>query len=82
MSIITLTVIYCLVLNGYICRTLEMVPQDGHEIVSIPECNKGGAIGSMQFTLDHMEWRTKGWKCIERQNPMQTWLQNHPSIGD
>jgi hypothetical protein len=72
--IIQLFVVFCLVQNGYICRTLEMVPKDLHAIASIAECTKGGAVGSMQFTLDHMEWRVKGWRCVEKPLVVRQWL--------
>ena len=69
---ITLVVTYCMVINPTMCRELEMVPVD-HEMVSIAECLKGGAIGSMSFVLDHIEWQTRGWHCIEKPNLMQAW---------
>ena len=66
---IVLTVRFCLVLNPYLCQTLEMVPED-HSIVSVAECIRGGAIGGMTFEKEHMEWQTHGWRCVERPNPM------------
>lgn len=74
---IKLVVVYCLVLNPYICRTLETVPDDGHVIASQMECIKGGAIGGMKFTLDNAEWQTKGWHCQERPNIVQAWRQHN-----
>jgi hypothetical protein len=53
-----------------------MVPED-HAAVSIPECIKGGAIGGMSFELDHIEWRTKGWRCVERPNIMEAWRRRN-----
>lgn len=73
---ITLVVIFCLKLNPTMCRTMEMVPDDGHKVTSQMECIKGGAIGGMTFTMDHMEWKTKGWRCTEKPTVMQTWLRN------
>jgi len=70
---VVLTVKFCLVLNPYICQTLEMVPED-HAIVSVAECIRGGAIGSVTFTMEHMEWRTRGYRCVERPDVMQKWL--------
>lgn len=63
-QVIKLVVVYCLSLNPYICRTLEMVPVD-HGIVSIMECIRGGAIGGMTFELEHAEWKVRGWRCEE-----------------
>jgi hypothetical protein len=71
---IRLVVKFCLVLNPYICQTLEMVPDDGHAMASAMECIRGGAIGGMNFTKDHMEWQTRGWRCDERPDVMQSWL--------
>ncbi len=77
---ISLFVVYCMVLNPTMCRVLELAPVD-HEIVSIPECIRGGAMGDIAgFTLDHAQWRVKGWKCKEVPTMMQTWLQNHPEV--
>jgi hypothetical protein len=77
---ITLFVIYCMVLNPTMCRTLELVPAD-HEIVSIPECIRGGAMGDIaRFTLDHTQWQVKGWRCTERPTPMQAWLERHQPV--
>lgn len=73
---ITLVVVYCLTANPYLCRTLEMVPEDGHEIASIPECLRGGAIGSMRFTLEDAEWMVKGYKCQEKPTEVQAWLKD------
>lgn len=73
---ITLLVTFCMTLNPSLCRTLEMVPED-HAAVSIPECIKGGAIGGMSFELDHIEWRTKGWRCVERPNIMEAWRRRN-----
>jgi hypothetical protein len=71
--IIQLFVVFCLVQNGYICRSIEMVPQDLHAITSVAECTKGGAVGGMRFTLEHMEWRVKGWRCIEKPTVVRQW---------
>lgn len=72
---ITLVVMYCMILNPSMCRVLEVVPVD-HEIVSIPECIKGGAMGdTLRFTLDHIEWRVKGWRCQEKPTEVQAWLK-------
>ena len=72
---ITLLVTYCMILNPTQCRVLEVVPAD-HSIVTIPECIKGGAMSDLtRFTLDHAEWRVKGWRCFERSTPMQAWLR-------
>jgi len=65
-------VVFCLVQNPYMCRTLEMVPVD-HATVSIPECIRGGMIGGMTFTLDHADWRIKGYRCIEKPTVVQSW---------
>lgn len=79
---ITLMVTYCLVLNPYLCRTLELVPAD-HEITSIAECIKGGAMGDVaRFTLDHTQWQVKGWRCTENHPLMQTWLNGHPNFTE
>lgn len=76
---ITLVVIFCMKLNPYLCQTLEMVPDDGHAIATQMECIRGGAVGGMQFTLDHIEYVTKGWRCVEKPNVMTTWLRNRPA---
>lgn len=67
---IVLLVTFCMDLNPTLCRSLEMVPID-HAMTSVAECIRGGAIGGMSFELDHIEWHTRGWKCVERQNPME-----------
>jgi hypothetical protein len=71
---IVLMVTFCMNLNPTMCRTMEMQPID-HATVSIPECIMGGAIGGMSFELENIGWHTKGWKCVERRNPMQAWRQ-------
>lgn len=71
--IIQLFVVFCLVQNPYMCRTIEMTPID-HVMTSTPDCTKGGAVGGMQFTLEHMEWRVKGWRCIEKPTVVRQWL--------
>lgn len=73
---IKLVVVFCLTLNPYMCRTLEMVPED-HAIVSIGECLRGGAVGGMSFTLEHQEYTVKGWRCTEAPTDMQVWLRHH-----
>jgi hypothetical protein len=73
---ITLVVVYCLTVNPYMCRTLEMVPDDGRAIASIAECIKGGAIGGMSFTLEHAEWHVKGYRCQEKPTEVQAWLRD------
>lgn len=74
---ITLVVVFCLVQNSYICRTLEMAPID-HKTVSIPECIRGGAIGGMTFVLEHAEWRVKGYRCTEKLTVVQQWAKTKP----
>ena len=69
---ITLVVTFCMILNPTLCRTLEIVPRD-RAIVSVPECMKGGAIGSMTFELEHIEWRTRGWRCKEKPSLIEAW---------
>ena len=76
---VTLVVIFCMALNPTMCRRLEIVPQDLHRIVSIPECIKGGAIGGMTFVLEHIEWRTRGWRCEERPALLQAWQRSGPN---
>jgi hypothetical protein len=71
---IQLFVVFCLVHNPYLCRAIEMTPID-HAMTSTAECTKGGAIGGMQFTLEHMEWRVKGWRCTEKPKIMHTWMK-------
>ncbi len=74
---ISLFVVYCMIYNPTMCKTLEVVPAD-HEITSVAECLKGGAMGDVaRFTLDHTQWQVKGWKCTETQTPMQAWLEAH-----
>jgi hypothetical protein len=73
---VTLVVTFCMTLNPTMCRTIEMVPVD-HSIVSVPECIRGGAIGGMAFELEHIEWHTKGWRCVERENPVQAWMKGN-----
>jgi hypothetical protein len=63
---ITLVVTYCMVMNPTMCRELEMVPLD-HAMASIPECLHGGVLGSVSFTMEHIEWQTKGFRCRETQ---------------
>jgi hypothetical protein len=60
---IHLFVIYCLVLNGYVCKELEMIPDSYRPITSITDCIMGGFIGGMRFTMDHAEYTIKGFKC-------------------
>jgi hypothetical protein len=72
---IELLVIFCMKLNPYMCKTLEMVPDDGHQVASQMECIKGGAVGGMTFMLEYVEYQVKGWRCIETPNVMQTWLR-------
>ena len=74
---VILTVTFCMTLNTTMCRKMEMVPADGHAIASQMECIKGGAIGGMTFVLEHIEWRTKGWRCEERPNIVQAWRARH-----
>jgi hypothetical protein len=76
--LVVLMVTFCMTLNPQMCRTLEVAPQD-HAIVSVPECLKGGAIGSMTFTLEQIEWRTKGWRCIEKPPIVQAWRRDRGS---
>ena len=73
---ITLVVTFCMVLNPTMCRQLEMVPE-GHTTVSVPECIKGGAIGGMSFVLEHVEWRTRGWHCLEKPNIISAIRDNY-----
>jgi len=44
-------VLYCMVLNPTMCRTLEIVPEDGHKITSQIECLMGGAIFDAQSRI-------------------------------
>jgi hypothetical protein len=75
---ITLIVTYCMILNPTMCRELEIIPVD-RAIVSIPECIRGGAMGDvLRFTLDHAEWRTKGWRCVESKTLMAEWAKSRP----
>jgi hypothetical protein len=75
--VITLMVTYCMILNPTMCRVLEVIPAT-NAIASIPMCIKGGAMGDLvSFTLDHAEWRVKGWRCTETPNPMEAWLRSH-----
>ena len=71
---ITLAVKFCLVLNPYLCQTLELWPTDGSRITTLSDCLKAGAIGSTTFVQDHMEWRTHGWYCRQTPTVMQTWI--------
>lgn len=72
---IDLVVIFCMTINPTMCRTMPMVPDDGHEIASIGECLRGGAIGGMTFVLEHTEWQVRGWRCIEKPpTDFQQWL--------
>lgn len=77
---IILTVTFCMTLNPMLCRTLEMVPDDGRKITSQMECIKGGAIGGMSFELDHIEWRTKGWRCIEKPSIISAWRDQRDRV--
>lgn len=74
---ITLVVVFCLILNPTMCKSLEIVPDDGREIASIEECLKGGAIGGMTFTLENAAWQVKGYRCQEKPTEMQTWIKDH-----
>jgi hypothetical protein len=60
---IRLTIIYCMVLNPTMCKPLEFVPADFRPITSEMDCLMGGAIGSTQFVIDHVDWFVKGWRC-------------------
>lgn len=76
---VKLIVKFCLVMNPYLCQSLEMAPDD-HVMVSIAECIRGGALGGMTFTKDHMEWQTHGWRCVEIPNQMQVWKDRHKEL--
>jgi hypothetical protein len=65
---ITLTITFCMVLNGYICRSIEFQPADDRPITSINDCLMGGAIGSTSFMLEHAEWTVKGWHCRDSEH--------------
>lgn len=73
---VKLVVVFCLALNPYLCRNIEMVPGDGRAIASAGECLRGGAIGGMSFVLEHAEWQVKGWRCVERRNEVAVWLRD------
>ena len=60
---IHLMVVYCLSLNPYVCRTLELVPADGHLIASQIECMMGGMMGSAEFRFEGALWFVKGAYC-------------------
>ena len=66
---------YCMKLNPSMCRTLSICPADGHETVSIPECNKGVMSSSAVFTLEGIEWYTRGGVCKEEYNSYAGWKQ-------
>ena len=76
---ITLTVVFCLTLNSYICQELRMVPEDYRAIASPMECIIGGAIGSVdldvQFKKDGAEWKVRGYRC-EASPPKVTDIQD------
>lgn len=73
---IHLAITFCLIHNPTMCRTMEFAPDDGRNMTSVMECLRGGAIGGMTFTLENMDWRVKGWRCVETPNVMQTWRRN------
>ena len=60
----TLTVIFCLTLNSYICQELKMVPWDFRGITSMSDCLMGGAIGGTTFMMQNAEWTVKGYRCV------------------
>ena len=74
LMLIVLMVTYCMNLNPTMCRELEVAPID-HPIASIAECLHGGAVAGMEFELDHIEWHTRGWHCVERPNPVEAWIR-------
>lgn len=80
--IITLVVIYCMTLNQYSCRVMEMVPHDYRVITSITDCLQGGLIGSMTFTMDHADWTVKGVRCEEHETGAQFSKQLKERIND
>ena len=63
---IHLIITFCLLQNPYLCRSLEIVPEDYRAITSTMDCMMGGAVGGMQFTMDHADWSIKGWRCEDR----------------
>lgn len=76
---ITLTVVFCMLLNPTMCRELEMVPID-HAITSPMECIMGGAIGGMQyeqmqFKLEGITWRVRGWRCKQAPSAYKEWAE-------
>jgi hypothetical protein len=60
---ITLTIIFCLTLNDYICRSLPFGHDDYQSITSIEDCMMGGLIGSTTFVKEHAEYFVKGFRC-------------------
>jgi hypothetical protein len=76
--VITLTVVFCLVLNNTQCRTLVMVPEDYRAITSIEDCLMGGVIGGMKFTLDHSDYVVKGYRCSQEPNDLGAWFRGQP----
>jgi len=55
-------VVYCLVLNPYMCRQWELAPVD-HKIVSTADCMKGVMMGGSVFSYEGLAWFVKGGGC-------------------
>ena len=58
-------IVYCLMLNPTMCRTFEILPDDGYPIASVGECMRGGMMGSAEFTFESAQWYVKGVSCRE-----------------
>lgn len=67
MEVITHTfVVYCMLLNPTMCRSLEIIKDDYTYATTQMECMKGGAIYSgngLRFDLDGATWVVKGTRC-------------------
>ena len=72
---ITLTVVFCMVANPYMCKSLPMGHWDYQAITSMTDCMMGGVIGGMTFTLENADWQVKGFRCTQDDTEKDTWLR-------
>ena len=81
---ISLTIVFCMTLNDYICRELPFGHDDYQAITSLEDCMMGGMIGSTKFVMENAEWYVKGFRCSENKpaaSEEQTWLDQQKAQG-
>jgi len=55
------------------CRTVEIVPGDGREAVSLMECMRGVSMAAAEFEFEGERWHTHGGRCREEPNDYLAW---------